>query len=413
MPKTAPLRRLALTTALALVSAAHSVTIDFWVRADTAGFTEPLVKAFNATHTTQVKLNLVPGAQFVTKFAAAVAGGAAPDVVATDLIYMPAFAAAGQLTDITAQVRALPYYKQLSASHLRLATYGGKLYGVPFSAEGSILLYNKDLFRRAGLDPEKPPTTWQGIRDASAKITALGGGIKGFYFSGSCAGCNAFTFMPLIWASGGDVLSADGKAATLNTPAVKAALGFYRDLWQGGQVPQTARADSGADFLNAFTTGKVGMAGSGAFAIGTLKNKYPNVNFGLTYLPGQNGRWSSFAGGDSIGVPKGSKNIKEALEFMTWCLSDAVQVQQFAKNGSIPVRSDLAINQYSKLDARFVVPARAMAAGRTPYTAVYNDLFNSNTGPWLTMIQRAVFDGDVDGAVAQAQADFTRILQRK
>ena len=401
-----------LTTACALVSAGQAVTIDFWVRTDDAGFTEPLVKAYNASHTDQVKLNLVPSAQFVTKFATAVAGGAGPDVVATDLIYMPAFAEAGQLTDIGAQVKALPFYKQLSPSHLRLATYGGKLYGVPYSAEGSILLYNKDLFKKAGLDPNKPPTTWQGIQAASKKITALGGGVKGFYFAGACAGCNAFTFLPLIWASGGDVLSADGKTATLNTPAVKQALTFYRDLWQGGQVPQSAKNDAGSDFLNAFTTGKVGMAGSGAFAIGTIKNKYPQLDFGVAYLPGQNGKWSSFAGGDSMAIPRGSKHPKEAFDFISYCLSEAVQVQQFAKNGSIPVRSDLAENQYSKLDPRFVIPAKAMAAGRTPYSTVYNDLFNSGTGPWLTMIQKAVFGGDVDGAVQEAQASFTRILKR-
>lgn len=407
------LRFLTITAAFALSAAAQAVTIDFWVRNDDAGFTQPLVKAFNASHATQVKLNIVPSGQFVAKFAAAVSGGAAPDVIATDLVYMPAFAAAGQLTEIGTQARALPFFKQLSPSHLRLATFEGKLYGVPFSAEGSILLYNKDLFTKAGLDPNKPPTTWQGIRDASKKITALGGGVKGFYFAGACAGCNAFTLLPLIWASGGDVLSSDGKTATLNTPAVKKALTLYRDLWKDNQVPQTAKADAGADFLNAFTTGKIGMAGSGAFAIGTLKTKYPNVNFGVTYLPGENGKWSSFAGGDSMAIPNGSKNPKEAFEFISWCLSDAAQVDQFAKNGSIPVRSDLAVNQYSKLDPRFVVPAKAMAAGRTPYSLVYNDLFNSGTGPWLTMIQRAIFNNDIDGAVTQAQADFTKILQRK
>ena len=405
-------RVLALTAAFALASAAHAVTIDFWVRNDDAGFTQPLVKAFNASHTTQVKLNIIPSAQFVTKFASAVAGGAAPDVVATDLVYLPAFAAAGQLIDITAQAKTLPYYKTLSPSHLRLATYGGKLYGVPYSAEGSILLYNKDLFTKAGLDPNKPPTTFAEIQAYSKKITTLGGGVKGFYFAGACAGCNAFTMLPLIWASGGDVLSSDGKAATVDTPAVRNALTLYKDLWNSGQIPQSAKADAGSDFLNAFTTGKIGMAGSGAFAIGTLKTKYPNVNFGVAPLPGDKGKSSSFAGGDTMAIPTGSKHPKEAFEFLSFCLSETVQVEQFAKNGSIPVRSDLAVNQYSKLDPRFVVSDRAMASGRTPYSTVYNDIFNSNTGPWLTMIQKAVFGGDVDGAVKEAQVSVTKILAR-
>ena len=388
-----------------------ATTISFWVRNADAGFVTPLVKAYNAGHTDQVKLNVVPDAQFVTKFGVSVAGGEAPDVVAIDLIYLPAFASSNQMTDITAQAHKLAFYNTLSPSHLRLATYNGQLYGVPFSAEGSVLLYNKGLFRQAGLDPNKPPTTWAQIETDAKKITALGHGIHGFYFAGSCAGCNAFTYLPLIWASGGDVLSADGTKATITSSApVKQALQFYRRLWAENQVPAGAKVDSGTNFLTAFTTGKVGMAGSGAFSIGTLKNNYPKVDFGLTYLPGMNGNWSSFAGGDTIGIPKGSAHVQEAWNFITWCLSPDVQVNEFAKNGSIPVRTDLAVNKYSKLDPRFQITANAMAHGRTPYSVHYNELFNDANGPWLAMIQQAVFSGQIDAAMSTAQKRFTQIL---
>jgi multiple sugar transport system substrate-binding protein len=159
----------------------------------------------------------------------------------------------------------------------------------PFSAEGSVLLYNKALFKKAGLDPNKPPTTWAQIESYSKKITGLGDGVKGFYFAGACAGCNAFTFMPLIWASGGDVLSSDGKTATVDTPAVRNALSFYRRLWSTGEVPTGAKTDDGTNFLGAFLTDKIGMAGSGAFSIGIIKRDHPNVDFGVAPLPGQKG----------------------------------------------------------------------------------------------------------------------------
>jgi multiple sugar transport system substrate-binding protein len=391
---------------------AHAATtISFWVRDSDAGFVQPLVKAYNARHTTQVKLNIIPAAQFVAKFGTSIAGGEAPDVVAIDLIYLPAFASANQMTDITTLAHTLPYFKTLSPSHIRLATYQGKLYGVPFSAEGSVLLYNKGLFRQAGLNPNEPPKTWAAIEKDAKKITALGHGIHSFYFAGSCAGCNAFTFLPLIWASGGDVLSADGKKATItSSPAVKDALAFYHRLWTEKQIPQGAKVDSGTNFLTAFTTGKIGMAGSGAFSIGILKNKYPNIDFGLTYLPGMNGGWSSFAGGDTIGIPRGSQHVKEAWAFITWCLTPSVQVDIFAKNGSIPVRTDLAVNKYSKLDPRFEITANAMAHGRTPYSVHYNELFNDQNGPWLAMIQQAVFSGQIDQALRRGQQRFTQIL---
>ncbi|MEO8154362.1 MAG: sugar ABC transporter substrate-binding protein [Rhizobacter sp.] len=385
--------------------------VSFWARASDAGFVEPLVKAWNAGHASQVALTVIPNDDFVTKLGTSIAGGSPPDVVAIDLIFVPAFAEAGQFTDISSEARALPFFKSLSPSHLRLAESKGKQYAVPFSAEGSVLLYNKKLFAQAGLNPEQPPQTLAEIEAAAKKITALGKGIKGFYFSGACGGCNIFTLTPYIWASGGDVLSADGKRETLDNPALKNVLATYRRMWQQGSIPSGAKTDSGANFINAFLTGKVGMVGSGAFSIGLLKKEHPEIDFGLSYLPGdKSGAWSSFAGGDSIAIPTGSKRKQEAWEFIAWCLSEAVQVEQFAKNGSIPVREDLANNAYSQLDKRYVVASAAMAHGKTPYATQFNQLFNDPNGPWLAMLQEAVFGKGVDAAVKEAQPRFRKVL---
>lgn len=396
-----------------LIAGAQGNSISFWVRTADQGFVEPLVKAYNARGGTQIKLTIIPQDDFVTKFGTAIAGGASPDVVAVDLIFLPAFAKSGEMTDLTAFYKALPFAKTLSPSHIRLSTFENKVYAVPFSAESSVLLYNKDLFKRAGLDQNKPPKNWAEIEAYAKKITALGDGNYGYYFSGSCAGCNIFTFMPMIWASGGDILSADGNSATVDTPIVKAALSFYKRLWDGGNIPAGAKTDNGTNFFSAFATGKIGMVGSGAFSIGALKKDYPKLNFGITPLPGEKGGSASFAGGDVIGIPAGSKNVKEAQDFIKWCLSEDVQVQQFAKNGSIPVRSDLASNEYSKLDPRYVLVSQLMNKGKTPYTLRYNELINDSNGPWLGMIQDAIFGGDVDAAVKKAQDRFVQILNGK
>ena len=62
------------------------------------------------------------------------------------------------------------------------------------------------------LDPAAKCVYESGVTgfDLQKKLTALGKGVKGFYFSGACGGCNIFTLTPYIWASGGDVLSVDG-----------------------------------------------------------------------------------------------------------------------------------------------------------------------------------------------------------
>jgi len=80
----------------------------------------------------------------MTKVGASVGAGAPPDLMAVDLIYVPQFAASNQLTDITEQAKALSYFDKLSPSHVRLATYEDKIFGVPFNAEGSYLIYNKE-----------------------------------------------------------------------------------------------------------------------------------------------------------------------------------------------------------------------------------------------------------------------------
>ena len=390
---------------------AHAATtITFWVRASEASTSQPLVKAYNATHATQVSLNLIPDPQFATKFSTASAGGTVPDVAAIDLVAMPSFAAAGQMMDITTFAHTLPHFAQLSPSHVRLATYQGKLYGVPYDAESSILIYNKNLFRQAGLNPNRPPTTWGQIEADSKKITSLGQGITGFYFSGNCASCNAFEFLPLIWADGGDVLNAAGTKATLTSPAVKDALTFYHRLWTENQMLPGAKTDAGANFVGAFTTGKVGMVALGQFAIALTKVLAPKIDVGVGYLPGKTGNWSSFAGGNIIGVPRGSAHVAEARDFIAWCLSTTTQIKLFAQQGHIPVRTDLAANSYSTLDPRYLVANSALTRGRDPYSVRYNQLFNDPNGPWGTLVHQAVFSGDIDQAIATAQQHFTQIL---
>lgn len=398
-------------SALTIAATAQAAEIQLWARARTEGYVKPLVEAWNAQKPDKVVLNIIPNEQFIAKVGAAIAAGTPPDVMSIDLIYVPAFARADQLTEIGREAKALPFYDKLISSHLRLGTFENKLYAVPFSAEGSFLVYNKGLFRKAGLDPDKPPRSWAEIKEAARKITALGDEHYGFYFPGGCAGCNVFTFLPMIWAAGGDVLSADGMAPTVDQPAVKRALQFYRELWAEKLVPQAARADGGQNWTAAFASGKIGMFSTGAFAIGALKRLAPDLDFGVAYLPGeQPGQWSSFAGGDSIAVPKGTKNAKLAWSFIEWTLQPDVQVELLAKNSSIPVRTDQAQNKYAATEPRYVLAAQAMAAGRTPYSFVYNDLFNSPQGPFLQMLQKAVFDGDIDGAVAEAQRRFRQVI---
>jgi multiple sugar transport system substrate-binding protein len=375
-------------------------TITVWARDSQQGFMSQLVNQYNKNHKTQAKVTIIPASNFVQKLGTAASSGAGPDVSSIDLVYAPYFASAGALEDITELADALPYKESLSPSHRRLSTYEDTTYALPFTAEASAIYYNKDLFKKAGLDPNKPPTTYAEMRDAAKKIRALGSDYYGFTFAGACGGCNVFEFAPHIWASGGDVLSDDGQKALLDTPQVTDALQLYRDMWTDGSVPSAAKNDAGTQQIPLFTSGKVGMVTLGAFAIPSMEKA--KINFGVTPIPGKDGGTSSFAGGDVISVITGTKNQAGAEDFVKWATDEEAQTF-LAKNGSVPVRTDLVGKIYDPQGPSYKVFGELMGIGKTPYSVVENPIFNDNNGPWVKMINDAVFGGDLAGSQATGQ----------
>lgn len=383
--------------------------LTMWSRSSSEAFMPALVKAFNAAHKTQIDLQIVPNSEMVQKYAISAAGGSAPDLLSLDLVYTPAFAASGQLEDLTDLVKSFSFFESLSKAHLGAGTYEGRVYGVPMSADASVILWNKRLFRQAGLDPEKGPTNWAEIEDYAGKVNALGGDIRGFYFSGACGGCNAFTFMPLVWASGGDILVDGGKRATLNTPQMRDAVALYRGLVAKGYVPESARTDPGSNFFGGFATDRIGVSPIGAFAIGNLVKNYPKVEFGVTFLPGKTGGKASFAGGDNFVVTAGRKNMPAVREFLTFVYSLEGQ-SLLARLGSLPTRADIAAEAVKDLDQRYLTATEAMKIGRTPSSPVYNDIINSSTGPWKQMLNEVFFGNDVEGSLAKAEKTMQSII---
>jgi multiple sugar transport system substrate-binding protein len=375
-------------------------TITIWARDAQKVFMGKLVDAYNKSHKAQAKLSIIPSAQFVQKFGTAAASGTAPDVASIDLVFLPYFASQGALEDITDLRNGLPYKDSLSPAHTRLATWQDKTYALPFTAEASVLYFNKDLFKKAGLNPNKPPTNYAEIVSYAKKLRALGKDTYGFAFAGACGGCNVFEFTPHIWASGGDVLSEDGSKAMLDTPEVTDALNFYRELWTSDVMPPGVKTDSGSLQAPSFSSGKVGMTPLGAFAVSTFKEA--KVNFGVAPLPGKDGGDASFAGGDEIAIPVGSKNKAGAQEFVKWATDEQAQTV-LAKEGIVPVRTDLIDKIYAPLDPRNKTLGHGMATGKTPYSVVENAIFNDNNGPWIKMINQAVFTGNVEAAQTSGQ----------
>ena len=400
----------ALAVSSLFTSAAFADTMTMWVRASGTNAAGVLVKLWNETHPDKIELTTIPDNQVVTKLAAGVQAGDVPDLMSFDLIYMPDFMKAGFLTDLTADLKADPNFASVAKAYIDIATYQGKLYGAGFTPDVSILIWNKDLFAKAGLDPEKPPTTIGEIHADAKKIRALGGDTYGFYFSGACPGCNIFTTSPMMVAAGSKMLPANGDDGALTGDGVKQVLEEFKAMWNEGLVPKSAQADNGANFVSNFKSGKIGIQGAGGFIIADFKKDVPDMKYGVTFLPGvKDGQTSAFVGGDVVAVPVGSKHIAGAKAFIAWELSDQAQLEGLAKNNILPSRPALADNKYFASEPRVVTTAKALGVGYVPWVFHFADMVNSDSSPWINMLQRAVFDGDVDGAIAEARDKMKKI----
>jgi multiple sugar transport system substrate-binding protein len=383
-------------------------TVTLWIRDYEKALVEPLADAYNATHDTQVEITLVPSPSYVQKLATSIAGGDPPDIAALDLVFTPYFAQAGALVDITDRVDALPYADDFSPAHASVTSFDDRTYGVPFTGDASVLFYNKALFAEAGLDPERPPTTHAEIRAAAKAISALGDGKYGYSIPGACGGCLIFGFTPLIWGSGGDVLTADGREATLDSPEVTEGLELLRGMWTDGSMPSLAQTDAGPNTATAFQQGTVGMIADGTATMGALVAG-GKVDFGVTPLPGRDGGSASFGGGDTLAILDGSDDVDGAWEFVEWATGEEAQTI-LAEQSVVPIRTDLLDSVYVPQDPRYAVFADALRVGHVPFSPVENELFNDNNGVWVNLISQSVFRGDVEEAQREAQTEAQRIL---
>lgn len=429
-------RRLAVVAALATAAALAGcgassgggrTTLTLWARSDESSFIAGVVKGFNHSHPdVQVKLTVIPTENFVQKLGLGVAGGSGPDLASIDLVYLPFFASAGVLSDVTDKARALPYLRRFDRAHIGNATYHGRLYALPFSGDASVLFYNVDLFKAVGLDPSKPPRTWGEMEAVARKVKRSGHGRYGYYFSGACGGCAVFTFLPLVWASGGRILAGppDHQHPTLaGNRALIAALRFYRRMVVEHLVPPQAANDSGASQFTPFESGKVAMFSTGAFGVSTFRQDAPHLHWAVTPIPGRersgddhaargSAGSASFAGGDEIAITRSSAHQRAAWEFVRWATSASAQRRYFGNQGVIPIRRDVAEGSYAGKGKAFRTLAHALFSGRVVYSVQENALINDSTGPWSTMLERAWFGGQIVPAVRQAQSVMSNILSR-
>ncbi|GAB2879474.1 ABC transporter substrate-binding protein [Streptomyces mayteni] len=375
-------------------------TLTMWTRAATGPQSEALVEAYNASHENTIELTVVPTDDYQAKIGAAAGSGELPDLFASDVVFVPNYTSSGLYADLTERIEALPFADDLARSHLDAGTWEGASYVVPHTLDLSVLFYNRELYRQAGLDPDRPPTTLAEWDEQARAVDALGGDVDGTFFGGNCGGCGVFTWWPSIWAAGAEVMNEDGTEADLDSDVARAVYDTYRGWAADGIAAPGTREETGTTWTGVFPEGRIGVMPMPSTTLGLMPD---DLDFGVAPIPGPDGGASTFVGGDAIGVAATSDSPDQAWHFLRWSLSDEAQLDVVAAGGDVVARTDLAANEYSAADPRMVTINELVAEGRTPYSLRFGQTFNDPNGPWLALMRDAAF-GDGGSLESDNQA---------
>ncbi|BBH70577.1 sugar ABC transporter substrate-binding protein [Actinoplanes sp. OR16] len=382
--------------------------LTLWTRAPLELQANALVDAYNKTHKNQVKLTIVPNDDYVAKVGAAAGSGDLPDLFAADIVYVPNWTKSGLFADMTERIGLLPYADKINKGHIDAGTYEDKKYVLPFVLDLSVMFWNKELYKAAGLDPEKGPTTLDEFKTQALAVQKLNKpDTYGTFFGGNCGGCNVFTWFPMVWASGEEVMDPEGTKSLLDGPAAQKVYSTWRELQDAGAVDPGSKDETGATWVAAFQEGKIGVM---PYPATLLKTAAETVDVGVTGIPGVSGGQSTFVGGDGIGISKDSKLSDQAWNFLSWLTSEDAQVGVLAANDSTVARSDLADNQYSAKDPRIALINKVAGEpqSKTPYAVNFQQAFNAPGSPWVTLLRNQVY-GDA-GALAGDNSAVTGVL---
>ena len=318
------------------------VTITYW---DTSNATneaptyKALVKEFEAANK-GVKVNFVnvPFDQAQNKFDTAAGSKGAPDVLRSEVGWTPAFAKKSYLLPLDGTA-ALTDQAKFQPSLIEQAKYEGKTYGVPFVTDTLALVYNKALYKKAGITDA--PKTWADLKKDAATIKAKTG-VDGYWGS-----TQAYYAQSFLYGEGTNTVDAAAKKITVNSPEAKKAYGTWLSLFKGqGLHKADTTADAYAHIQDAFVNGKVASIIQGPWEI---TNFYKGsaftdkTNLGIATVPaGSTGKAGAPTGGHNLSVYAGSDKAHQdaSLKFVNFMTSAKSQATIALKNSTLPTRDD-------------------------------------------------------------------------
>jgi multiple sugar transport system substrate-binding protein len=269
-----------------------------------------------------VKLETVEWEWNKDTFNAQLAGGTLPDTFKVPYTEPRGLIARRQLADVTSEFTADPDLARINKGILAVVTdSAGKIYGVPTEGYTIALIYNRDLFRRAGLNPDSPPRSWDEVRQAAKAIAAAVPGAAG-YSQMTLGGYGGWMFSAMLYAFGGTIEepAGDGFKASFNSQAGRTALNWLKTArWADNAMGAKFVGLDQETLRKELAAGRVGMYldGADSYQAVTTNFKLDPQQFGVTVLPQSNGTHGTLGGG-SVSVMRRDLKPAERAAAMKW-----------------------------------------------------------------------------------------------
>jgi multiple sugar transport system substrate-binding protein len=350
-------------------------TLTFW-----NGYTGPdrpalegLVKKFNETHPgIQIQMNVMTWDVLFQKLLPAYTSGNGPDLVAFDDAHIGRFAAKGVLAPLDDWFSA-EQTANLVKPAVDATMFKGKHYAVPMTFTPILMYYNKKLFKDAGLDPDKPPTTWADWQTALKKLTKdTDGDGRPEQYGTALPDHQTIQVWPiLLWGNGGDLLS-------LNSPQSVQAVQQWSDLIVKEKVSPTGLGGADADKL--FQTGKAATNITGPWM--TTGFKEAGLDFGVAMVPAGPVKSVTLAGASSfvLNAKADAAKRKAANEWFSFWNSKESQVTWSNGSGFPGTRTDVTpddtkANPYVAQFAAHSGEAQVLLPGQAEFRKIYEETF--------------------------------------
>ncbi len=324
----------------------NAQTLSVWIGGHVAELDETwneVISKFEDNTGIKVEVQLFGFDTYYDHLVTALQGGVGPDLAFADLGgWVPTFASQGWLEPLDDKLNSWDGTNEIWENLWPTVTYEGKRYGLPWYTDARLLLYNKKMFRDAGLDPENPPKTWEEFLYTAMKLTDPSKRVYGYGVSGTKTEHTTLGYMIFLYSAGGKLLTDDYSKAAFNTPEGLRALKFYTDLALKYNVSPNPLSYHEDDYRNLMAQNRVAMAVGGPWSFPLIESANPDIEYGVSIHPYAVTQ-ASVLGGWALVIPSSSKNKEGAWELASYLTSYETWMFWVEQNhGPMPTRRDVA-----------------------------------------------------------------------